>query len=143
MLENGMIVGAERHDAQCQDIECSRCTCCKLWVPDDELVAFSNGDRVCNDCLYDYLSNQGADFVPGYIAENEAEFWLDWLFACADKESDGCDNCIVKMAYDAEDERLARYTRSSAGQSEERFGRRIRASGAWRSSRGARDTKTI
>lgn len=91
MLENGMIVGAERHDAQCQDIECrgcecSRCTCCKLWVPDDELVAFSNGDKVCNDCLYDYLSNQGADFVPGYIAEHEADFWLDWMFEGADEE---------------------------------------------------------
>lgn len=86
MLENGMIVGAERHDPQCQDIECSRCTCCKLWVPDDELVAFSNGDRVCNDCLYDYLSSQGADFVPGYIAEHEADFWLRWMFEGADEE---------------------------------------------------------
>lgn len=86
MFENGMVVGAERHDPQCRDIECSRCTCCKLWVPDDELVAFSNGDRVCNDCLYDYLSNQGADFVPGYIAEHEADFWLDWMFEGADEE---------------------------------------------------------
>lgn len=66
MLENGMIVGAERHDAQCQDTEyrgceCSRCTCCKLWVLDDELVAFSNGDRVCNvsfDLTQEELDNQ-------------------------------------------------------------------------------------
>lgn len=86
MLENGMIVGAERHDPQCRDIECSRCTCCKLWVPDDELITFSNGDRVCNDCLYDYLSNQGTDFVPGYIAEHEADFWLRWMFEGADEE---------------------------------------------------------
>lgn len=54
MFENGMIVGAERHDPQCRDIECrgcecSRCTCCELWVPDDELITFGNGDRVCND----------------------------------------------------------------------------------------------
>ena len=30
---------------------------------------------------------------------------------CEDKESDGCDNCIVRLAYDAEDERLARIYR--------------------------------
>jgi hypothetical protein len=41
---------------------------------------------VCNDCLHDYLESQGADFVPGYIAQNEAEFWLDWLFANADPD---------------------------------------------------------
>lgn len=86
MLENGMIVGAERHDPQCRDIECSRCTCCELWVPDDELIAFGNGDRVCDDCLHDYLANQGADFVPGYIAEHEADFWIRWMFEGADEE---------------------------------------------------------
>lgn len=99
MLENGMIVGVERHDPQCRDIEYSRCTCCKLWVPDNELITFSSGDKVCNDCLHDYLENQAADFVPGYIAENEADFWLDWLFACAGREEQ---LRVVKAGYLAE-----------------------------------------
>ena len=67
-IENGMIVGAERYDPQCQDVECSRCDTCDQWVPDTEIAVFGNGDRVCNDCLHDYLESQGADFVPGYIA---------------------------------------------------------------------------
>lgn len=85
-IENGMIVGAERHDPQCQDVECSRCDTCDQWVPDIEIAVFGNGDRVCNDCLYDYLESQGADFVPGYIAQKEADFWLDWIFANVDRE---------------------------------------------------------
>lgn len=104
MIENGMIVGAERYDPQCQDTECrdcecSRCSCCSQWVPDNELTAFSNGDRVCVDCLHDYLEKQGADFVPGYIAQNEAEFWLDWLFANADPDEQ---LRVVKAGYLAE-----------------------------------------
>lgn len=34
---------------------------------------------------------------------------------CEDKESDGCDNCIVKLAYDAEDERLAKLYKIECG----------------------------
>lgn len=34
---------------------------------------------------------------------------------CEDRESDGCDNCIVKLAYDAEDERLARIYKVECG----------------------------
>lgn len=104
MIENGMIVGAERYDPQCQDTECrdcecSRCSCCSQWVPDNELTAFSNGDRVCVDCLHDYLEKQGADFVPEYIAQNEADFWLSWLFANADREEQ---LRVVKAGYLAE-----------------------------------------
>lgn len=98
-IENGMIVGAERHDPQRQDVECSRCDMCDQRVPDTELVFFGNGDRVCNDCLHDYLESQGADFVPRYIAENEAAFWLDWLFACADRDEQ---LRVVKAGYLAE-----------------------------------------
>lgn len=98
-IENGMIVGAERHDPQCQDVECSRCDTCDQWVPDTEIAVFGNGDRVCNDCLHDYLESQGADFVPGYIAQNEAEFWPDWLFANADPDEQ---LRVVKAGYLAE-----------------------------------------
>lgn len=34
---------------------------------------------------------------------------------CEDKESDGCENCIVKLAYDAEDERLAKIYKIECG----------------------------
>lgn len=34
---------------------------------------------------------------------------------CEDKESDGCDSCIVKLAYDAEDERLAKLYKVECG----------------------------
>lgn len=99
MIENGMIVGAERHDPQCQDVECSRCDVCDQWTPDNDMVVFSNGDKVCNDCLHDYLESQGADFVPEYIAQNEADFWLKWLFTNADRDEQ---LRVVKAGYLAE-----------------------------------------
>lgn len=99
MIENGMIVGAEQHDPQCQDIDCSRCDMCDQWTPDNDMVVFGNGDKVCNDCLHDYLESQGADFVPEYIAEHEADFWLGWLFASADREEQ---LRVVKAGYLAE-----------------------------------------
>lgn len=40
---------------------------------------------------------------------------------CEDKESDGCDNCIVRMAYDAEDERLAQIYRIECRETGRRF----------------------
>ena len=40
-IENGMIVGAERHDPQCQDVECSRCDTCDQWVPDTEIAVLA------------------------------------------------------------------------------------------------------
>ena len=46
-IENGMIVGAERHDPQCQDVECSRCDTCDQWVPDTEIAVF--GIRIIAD----------------------------------------------------------------------------------------------
>lgn len=98
-IENGMIIGAERYDPQCQDVECSRCDACDQWTPDSDMVVFSNGDKVCSDCLHDYLESQGADFVPGYIAQNEADFWLNWMFANADREEQ---LRVVKAGYLAE-----------------------------------------
>ena len=40
---------------------------------------------------------------------------------CEDKESDGCVNCIVKLAYDAEDDRLARIYRIECRETGRRF----------------------
>ena len=56
---------------------------------------------------------------------------------CEDKESDGCDNCIVRLAYDAEDERLARIYRIECRETGRRFRVRLSTSGARRLSKGA------
>ena len=40
---------------------------------------------------------------------------------CEDKESDGCVNCIVRLAYDAEDDRLARIYRIECRETGRRF----------------------
>ena len=40
---------------------------------------------------------------------------------CEDKESDGCDNCIVRLTYDAEDDRLARIYRIECRETGRRF----------------------
>ena len=74
MLENGMIVGAESCDPQCREAQKGYCVQCKHLVPVHELTEFANGERVCDDCLHDYLETQGADFVNEYIRQNEWEF---------------------------------------------------------------------
>lgn len=80
MLENGMIVGAERVDMQCREVEQGFCAHCKELVPVQELTAFANGERVCKDCMNAYLELNGADFVEEYISENEWAFYGDWRF---------------------------------------------------------------
>lgn len=40
---------------------------------------------------------------------------------CEDKESDRCANCIVRLAYDAEDDRLARIYRIECRETGRRF----------------------
>lgn len=80
MLENGMIIGAESHDPQCREPQKGYCVQCKHLVPVHELTEFMNGDRVCSDCMHDYLELQGADFVNEYIRQNEWEFYGEWWF---------------------------------------------------------------
>ena len=80
MLENGMIVGAESCDPQCREPQKGYCVHCKQMVPMQELTEFANGERVCTDCLTEYLKLNGADFVPEYIAEHLEEYLKDWWF---------------------------------------------------------------
>ena len=41
-IENGMIVGAERYDPQCQDVKMQRCTVChEMWPQGDLTYALS------------------------------------------------------------------------------------------------------
>ena len=86
MLENGMIVGAESCDPQCREPQKGYCVQCKQMVPVHELTEFANGERVCDDCLHDYLEVQGADFVNEYIRQNEWEFYGSWWFNGLDRE---------------------------------------------------------
>lgn len=86
MIENGMIVCTEFYDAQCREPQKGYCVHCKQLVPVDELTEFMSGDRVCNDCLHDYLEVQGADFVNEYIQQNEWEFYGSWWFTGLDRE---------------------------------------------------------
>lgn len=96
MLENGMIVGADRHDPQQQDQELFRCCKCGEMVTFDEITSFSSGDDVCKDCLSDYLREHDADFVDPYISEYEKYYLMDWWWAGLD---DNQKLEIVRQAY--------------------------------------------
>ena len=48
MLENGMIVGAEKYDPQCRDVKERRCAICREWWPESSLIHYQEtGDLVC------------------------------------------------------------------------------------------------
>lgn len=100
MLENGMIVGAEKYDPQCQDVKMQRCTVChEMWPQEDLTYYAGTGDWVCPDCRMQYLREQGADFVSEYIRQNEWDFYANWLFANADREEQ---LRVIKAGYLAE-----------------------------------------
>lgn len=100
MLENGMIVGAEKYGPQCQDIKMQRCTVCREMWPQGDLTYYAGtGDWVCPDCRMQYLREQGADFVNEYIRQNEWDFYANWLFANADREEQ---LRVIKAGYLAE-----------------------------------------
>lgn len=99
MLENGMIVGEESCDPQCREPQKGYCVQCKHLVPVHELTEFMNGDRVCSDCMHDYLELQGADFVNEYIRQNEWEFYGSWWFNDLDREEQ---LRVIKAGYLAE-----------------------------------------
>lgn len=99
-IENGMIVGAERYDPQCQDVKMQRCTVChEMWPQGDLTYYAGTGDWVCPDCRMQYLREQGADFVNEYIRQNEWDFYANWLFANADREEQ---LRVIKAGYLAE-----------------------------------------
>lgn len=99
-IENGMIVGAEKYDPQCQDVKMQRCTVChEMWPQGDLTYYAGTGDYVCPDCRMQYLREQGADFVNEYIRQNEWDFYANWLFANADREEQ---LRVIKAGYLAE-----------------------------------------
>ena len=99
-IENGMIIGAEKYDPQCQDIKMQRCTVCREMWPQGDLTYYAGtGDWVCPDCRMQYLREQGADFVNEYIRQNEWDFYANWLFANADREEQ---LRVIKAGYLAE-----------------------------------------
>ena len=75
-IENGMIVGAEKYDPQCQDIKMQRCTVChEMWPQGDLTYYAGTGDWVCPDCRMQYLREQGADFVESYIESHQMDYY--------------------------------------------------------------------
>lgn len=97
MIENGMIVGAESYDPQCQDVECSRCSVCKQWVPDNEITEFFGGDKVCKECIGDYLIKNSAEFEEPFVKEHLPEYVRGWWKHCLDR--DERDDMMLKMYY--------------------------------------------
>lgn len=76
------------YDPASQEIACGICCHCKDKVPVNELTEFASGDRVCNDCMTEYLKSMGADFVEDYIADSKENQWaylFEWWFKSLDK----------------------------------------------------------
>lgn len=84
-IENGMIVGADRHDPQSWRQERRICVRCGEDIPAEEIIKLGD-DHVCRDCLRDYLLDNGADFVEDFIHENEKEYYMDWWWGGLDDD---------------------------------------------------------
>ena len=85
-IENGMIVGAEKYDPQCQDIKMHRCTVCLEMWPQGDLTYYSGtSDWVCPECRMQYLREQGADFVEDYIESHPEDYYIGWWWASLTK----------------------------------------------------------
>ena len=96
-IENGMIVGAEKYDPQCQDIKMQRCTVCREMWPQGDLTYYAGtGDWVCPDCRMQYLREQGADFVESYIDAHQMEYYAGWWWTSQSAEEQ---LKVIKMAY--------------------------------------------
>lgn len=82
MLENGMIVGAERVDMQCRERQGILCSQCGERYGEDD-ITYLDGKAVCCDCLKEYIDEYGRDhaeeFADDFISENidarAADFW--------------------------------------------------------------------
>ena len=97
MIENGMIVGAESWDPQCQDFKQERCSCCHELVPADELLELFGGDKVCKECIGDYLIKNSAEFEESFVKEHLPEDVREWWKHCLDR--DERDDMMLKMYY--------------------------------------------
>lgn len=82
MLENGMIVGAERVDMQCRERQGILCSQCGERYGED-VITYLDGKAVCDDCLQEYIDEYGKDhaeeFIDDFISENidarAEDFW--------------------------------------------------------------------
>ena len=96
-IENGMIVGAEKYDPQCQDIKMQRCTVChEMWPQGDLTYYAGTGDYVCPECRVQYLREQGANFVEDYIVAHEMDYYAGWWWT---SQSDDEQLKVIKLAY--------------------------------------------
>lgn len=96
-IENGMIVGAEKYDPQCQDVKMQRCTVChEMWPQGDLTYYAGTGDYVCPECRVQYLREQGADFVEDYIGAHQMEYYAGWWWTGQSAEEQ---LKVIKMAY--------------------------------------------
>lgn len=89
----------ESYDPASKEIICGICCHCKDKVPVNELTEFASGDRVCRDCMMEYLKSMGDDFVEDYIADSKENQWaylFEWWFKELDK-SEQLD--ILKAGY--------------------------------------------
>lgn len=95
-IENGMIVGAEKYDPQCQHVRMQRCTVCHEMWPQGDLILYSGtGDYVCPECRVQYLREQGANFVESYIDAHQMEYYARWWTSQSPEEQ----LKVVKLAY--------------------------------------------
>lgn len=95
-IENGMIVGADRHDPQNWRQERRICVRCGEDIPVGEIIKLGD-DHVCQDCLRDYLLDNGADFVEDFIQENEKEYYMEWWWSGIEDEER---LKLIKRVYD-------------------------------------------
>lgn len=77
-VENGMLIGTERYDIQCQEVEQQIwCNIGNCWAMEDEATIFFNGDVVHEDYMDEYIADYAQenpeDYIEGFIQEHLAE----------------------------------------------------------------------
>jgi hypothetical protein len=92
VLENGMLIGADRYDVQLREPKMTKCAHCGEDVPGYETVEIGN-DIVCRDCISDYCDDLFPEYGQLYLNENaeryakneripkdSEELYLNWWF---------------------------------------------------------------
>lgn len=77
-VENGMLIGAEQYDIQCQEAEHQIwCNVGNCWAMEDEATVFFNGDVVHEDYMDDYIADYAQenpeDYIESFIQEHLTE----------------------------------------------------------------------
>ena len=73
MLENGMLIGADRYDVQLREPKMTKCAHCGEDVPGYETVQIGN-DIVCRDCISDYCDDLFPEYGQLYLNENAERY---------------------------------------------------------------------